>query len=201
MPSPPKSGSVTNIPRVINRSDVAPQVSLAYRTGPDAQISVAYGVFYQKPENSQLFYTTNVGFTKATHYIINYQKMTKDLNYRVEAYYKKYDDLIKTFTINYFFSTINNRCTGYAKVAELFWRDKKTIKNFDYWISYSYLDTKRNYLNYTTQLMPNFAATHTASVVLKRFFTKLKSGVNATYSFATGRPTTTLSWTPTTNTT
>ena len=173
---------------VINRSDVAPRVSLAYRTGPDAQISVAYGIFYQKPENSQLFYTTNVGFTKATHYIINYQKMTKDRIFRVEAYYKKYDDLIKTVPINYYFSTFNNSGTGYAKGAELFWRDKKTIKNFDYWISYSYLDTKRNYLNYTTQLMPSFAATHTASVVLKRFFTKIKSGVNATYSFATGRP-------------
>jgi vitamin B12 transporter len=173
---------------VINKSDLAPRVSLAYRTGPEAQISVAYGIFYQKPENSQLFYTTNVGFTRATHYIINYQKMSKDRIFRVEAYYKKYDDLIKTVPINYFYSTFNNSGSGYAKGAELFWRDKKTIKNFDYWISYSYLDTKRNYLNYTEQLMPNFAATHTASVVLKRFFTKIKSGVNATYSFATGRP-------------
>src|ERR1700761_8037238 len=173
---------------VINRSDVAPRVSLAYRTGPQAQISLAYGVFYQKPENSQLFYTTNVGFTKATHYIINYQKMTKDRIFRIEAYYKKYEDLIKTVPINYFYSTYNNTGSGYAKGFELFWRDKKSIKDFDYWISYSYLDTKRNYLNYTAQLMPNFAATHTASVVLKRFFTKIKSGINATYSFATGRP-------------
>ena len=88
---------------VINKSDLAPRISLAYRTGPDAQISLAYGTFYQKPENSQLFYTTNVGFTKATHYIINYQKMTKDRIFRVEAYYKKYDDLIKTVPVNYFF--------------------------------------------------------------------------------------------------
>jgi vitamin B12 transporter len=173
---------------VINKSDLAPRISLAYRTGPDAQISLAYGTFYQKPENSQLFYTTNVGFTKATHYIINYQKMTKDRIFRVEAYYKKYDDLIKTVPVNYFFSTFNNSGTGYAKGAELFWRDKKSIKNFDYWISYSYLDTKRNYLNYTSQLMPSFAATHTASIVMKRFFTKIKSGVNLTYSYATGRP-------------
>ena len=173
---------------VINRSDLAPRVSLAYRTGPEAQVSLAYGVFYQKPENSQLFYTTNVGFTRATHYIINYQKMSKDRIFRVEAYYKKYEDLIKTVPINYFYSTYNNSGSGYAKGIELFWRDKKTIKNFDYWISYSYLDTKRNYLNYTEQLMPNFAATHTASVVLKRFFTSLRSGINATYSFATGRP-------------
>ena len=173
---------------VINKSDIAPRLSLAYRTGPEAQISLAYGVFYQKPEPSQLFYTTSVGFTKATHYIINYQKMSKDRIFRVEAYYKKYEDLIKTVPVNYFYGTYNNSGSGYAKGIELFWRDKKSIKNFDYWISYSYLDTKRNYLNYTEQLMPNYAATHTASIVMKRFFTKIKSGVNFTYSWATGRP-------------
>jgi hypothetical protein len=173
---------------VINRSDLAPRASLAYKTGRDAQVSLAYGIFYQKPENSQLFYTTNVGFTKATHYIINYQKMTTDRIFRVEAYYKKYEDLIKTVPVNYFYSTFNNSGSGYAKGIELFWRDKKSIKDLDYWISYSYLDTKRNYLNYTEQLMPNFAATHTASIVVKRFFTKIKSGVNLTYSYATGRP-------------
>jgi len=36
--------------------------------------------------------------------------------------------------------------------------------------------------------MPSFAARHTASVVTKRFFTKLKSGLNLTYTYATGRP-------------
>ncbi len=173
---------------VINKADIAPRASLAYKTGKDAQISVAYGIFYQKPENSQLFYTTNLGFTKATHYIINYQKMTKDRIFRVEAYYKQYQDLIKTVPINYFYSTYNNSGSGYAQGFELFWRDKKTFKDFDYWISYSYLDTKRDYLNYTSQLMPTFAAKHTASIVTKRFFTDIKTGVNLTYSFATGRP-------------
>ncbi|HVS95460.1 MAG TPA: TonB-dependent receptor [Puia sp.] len=173
---------------VINRSDIAPRLSLAYRTGPEAQVSLAYGEFYQKPEPSQLFYATNVGFTKATHYIINYQKMSKDRIFRVEAYYKKYEHLIKTVPLNYFYSTYDNSGSGYAKGIELFWRDKKSIRNFDYWISYSYLDTKRNYLNYTEQLMPNYAATHTASIVMKRFFTSIKSGINLTYSWATGRP-------------
>ena len=176
---------------VIHRSDIAPRVSLAYRTGPEAQVSLAYGIFYQKPENNQLFEASNVGFTKATHYIINYQKMSKDRIFRIEAYYKKYDDLIKTVPLsnyNTFITTYNNTGSGYAKGFELFWRDKKSIKDFDYWISYSYLDTKRNYLNYTEQLTPNYAATHTASIVTKRFFTKIKSGVNLTYTYATGRP-------------
>ncbi|MDP4260018.1 MAG: TonB-dependent receptor [Bacteroidota bacterium] len=173
---------------LISRADLAPRVSLAYKTGPVSQISMAYGIFYQKPEVSQLYYTTNVGFTKATHYIVNYQKMSKDQIFRIEAYYKKYEDLIKTVPVSYYYSTYDNSGSGYAKGIELFWRDKKSIRDFDYWISYSYLDTKRNYLNYTEQLMPNFAATHTASIVMKRFFTKIKCGLNLTYSYATGRP-------------
>jgi hypothetical protein len=55
-------------------------------------------------------------------------------------------------------------------------------------VSYSYIATKRNYLNFTQELQPNFAANNTASLVVKRFFTKLKAGFNITYSFASGRP-------------
>ena len=183
-----KLGARAEYSSVIQKASIAPRLSLAYKTGKDAQVSLAYGVFYQKPENTQLFYTTSLGFTKATHYIINYQKMTKDRVFRVEAYYKKYDDLIKTTPVNYYYSGYSNTGNGYAKGIELFWRDKKSIKDFDYWISYSYLDTKRNYLNFTESLTPNFAATHTASVVMKRFFTKMKTGFNFTYSYATGRP-------------
>lgn len=173
---------------IINKTNLAPRLSLAYKVGKGAQVSAAYGVFYQKPENTQLIYTTNLGYTKATHYIINYQKTVTDRIFRVEAFYKKYDDLIKTTPVNYYYSYYSNTGTGYAKGLEFFWRDKKSIKNFDYWVSYSYLDTKRNYLNFPGELTPNFAATHTASLVMKRFYTSIKTGFNFTYSYATGRP-------------
>jgi len=173
---------------ILGKADFAPRASLAYKTGKDAQVSLAYGIFYQKPENTQLFYTPNLGYTKASHYIINYQKMTKDRTLRIEAYYKKYEDLVKTVPVTFNYFSYNNSGDGYAQGLELFWRDKRTFKNFDYWISYSYLDTKRNFLNYTTALMPSFAARHTASVVTKRFFTDIKCGFNLTYSYATGRP-------------
>lgn len=167
---------------IINKANLAPRISLAYKTGKDAQVSVAYGSFYQKPENVHLFQTTDLGYTKAVHYIANYQKTDQYHTFRIEAFYKEYHDLIKTSPI------INNSGEGYAKGVELFWRDKKTIKNLDYWISYSYLDTKRDYLNYPNKLQPNFAADHTASIVMKRWISKMSTGFNFTYSYATGRP-------------
>lgn len=173
---------------VIDKSAIAPRLSLAYKTGNGGQMSIAYGTFYQKPENTYLYVTRNFGYTKATHYIINYLKNTSLQTFRVEAFYKKYEDLIKTYPV------YNNDGTGYAKGVELFWRDKKTFKGLDYWFSYSYLDTKRDYLNYPQQLQPGFAANHTASLVLKRFVTKINTGFNFTYSYATGRPYYFLNW-------
>jgi hypothetical protein len=173
---------------IINKSDIAPRVSLAYKVGKGAQISAAYGIFYQKPELQQLLFNTNLDFIKATHYIVNYQRVINQRIFRVEAFYKQYADLIKTVPASYNYFSYNNAGSGYAKGIELFWRDKKTFKDFDYWISYSYLDTKRDFMNYPYELRPDFAATHTASLVTKRFITKIKTGFNFTYSFATGRP-------------
>ncbi len=167
---------------LISKTNIAPRLSLAYKTGQGGQMSIAFGTFYQKPENTYLYATTRFGYTKATHYIINYIKNTTLQTFRVEAFYKKYDDLVKTYP------AFNNSGSGYAKGIELYWRDKKTIQGLDYWISYSYLDTKRDYLNYPQQLQPNFAADHTASLVMKRFVSSWNTGFNFTYSYATGRP-------------
>ncbi|MBL7699002.1 MAG: TonB-dependent receptor [Chitinophagaceae bacterium] len=170
---------------ILQKANIAPRISFAYKTGPGAQISAAYGLFYQKPETNQLIWTTNLGYTKASHYILTYQKSANDRIFRAEAYYKGYDDLVKNEAIN---ASFNNNGHGYARGIEFFWRDRKTIKNFDYWVSYSYLDTKRDYLNYPERMQPNFATPHTLSIVTKRFFMDIKTGFNFTYSFATGRP-------------
>ncbi len=173
---------------IINRSDMAPRLSLAYKTGNRSQLSLAYGIFYQKPESQQLYVPSSLGFTKAIHYVLDYQRIYDQRTLRLEVYYKKYKDLIREVPAGYNYYYYNNTGNGYAKGIDLFFRDKKTIKDFDYWVSYSYIDTKRDFLNYPEQLQPAFVANHTASIVTKKFFTNLKSGFNVTYSWASGRP-------------
>jgi vitamin B12 transporter len=166
----------------LDKSNVVPRVSLAYKVGAQGQVSMAYGIFYQKPERQYLLFKNNFDYSQATHYILNYQKVSRDYTLRTEVYYKKYHRLIKTVP------DTNNNGFGEAKGFEVFWRDRKTLKNVDYWISYSYLDTKRDYLNYPFAMQPNFATHHTASLVVKKFVGKLRSMFNASYTFATGRP-------------
>ncbi|MBU1373146.1 MAG: TonB-dependent receptor [Bacteroidetes bacterium] len=166
----------------LNLNNLAPRLSLAYKTGKSSQVSLAYGEFFQNPEDQYLVQTNQLGFQKATHYLANFQKMANGQTFRIEAYYKKYADLVKS-TPN-----LNNNGFGYARGIDLFWRDKKTFKGVDYWISYSYLDTKRDFRNYPTEVTPDFGAKHSLNIVYKQFFSKLKSYVGATYSVASGRP-------------
>ena len=126
---------------------------------------------------------------KATHYIAQYMKVTGERSFRAEIFYKKYDNLVKTGMVNGRDGVaINNRGFGDAKGIEFFWRDKKTIKNVDYWISYSYLDTKRDFLNFPYATAPNFAAKHTASLVIKKFVMPWKTQFNGAYNYASSRP-------------
>ncbi len=175
--------------QLINKTNLAPRASVAYKFPDNSQFSLAYGIFYQDPESKYLPSINQLHFAEATHYIAQYQKISNQRTFRTEIFYKKYKDLFKTGITSYgAFSAINNKGFGDAKGIEFFWRDKKTIKNIDYWISYSYLDTKRDFLNYPFAIEPSFVSKHTASLVVKKFVTKLKTQFNASYTFATGRP-------------
>ena len=172
----------------INRWNFSPRFAMAYRISKEWTSSLAYGTFFQNPESR--FFTENYqpNYQRADHYIFQVQRAADGRSLRLETYYKKYQDLIKTTTDFYRPIALNNNGTGYAKGVELFWRDKKSLKNIDYWVSYSYLDSKRDYLNYTESLFPNFAAKHTLSVVAKKFVTNWKTGFNISYNYNSGRP-------------
>lgn len=183
-----KIGARTENSYSINRWNFSPRFAMAYRISKEWTSSLAYGTFFQNPESR--FFTENYQphYQRADHYIFQVQRAADGRSLRLETYYKKYQDLIKTTTDFYRPIALNNNGSGYAKGVELFWRDKKSLKNIDYWVSYSYLDSKRDYLNYTESLFPNFAAKHTLSVVAKKFVTNWKTGFNISYNYNSGRP-------------
>lgn len=174
---------------LLNKWNAAPRASLAYQINKYSSAGFAYGIFYQNPERKYLPTGTLLNFSQAAHYILQYQMLTGVQTLRMELFYKKYDDLYKTgYNSNGREVAANNNGSGYAKGFEVFWRDKKSIKSVDYWISYSYLDTKRDFLNFPSLTRPSFAAKHTAAFVFKKFFMPWKTQFNLSYNFATGRP-------------
>ncbi|NOT91497.1 TonB-dependent receptor [Ferruginibacter sp.] len=182
-----KLGVRTEYSELLNKWNLAPRASLAYQLGKYSSAGFAYGIFYQNPERKYLPTTSLLNFSKSAHYILQYQMLTATQTLRMEMFYKKYDQLYK-INANGPGAAINNNGNGFAKGFEIFWRDKKTIKSVDYWISYSYLDTKRDFLNFPSSIQPSFAAKHTAALVFKKFILPWKTQFNLSYNFATGRP-------------
>ncbi|EOR92569.1 hypothetical protein ADIARSV_4293 [Arcticibacter svalbardensis MN12-7] len=166
----------------LEQYNTAPRLSLGFKTGKLSQISLAYGRFYQNPEDEYLVIKP-LDFEQADHYILKYEVNTPEKNFRIEGYYKDYAKLTKDNN-----GDPNNSGHGYAKGFEVFWRDKASIKNADYWVSYSYLDTKRNFRDFPILATPEFAAKHTASMVYKQFISAINAQVGGTYTYASGRP-------------
>jgi outer membrane cobalamin receptor len=183
-----KAGLRAEYSELFDDFKVSPRLSLAYKISKSSQLSLAYGDFYQTPTNAILKFNQDLKPQSTTHYILNYQLNKEGRIFRVEAYYKDYNDLVKYDTeFAAFDSNYSSKGFGVAKGIDLFWRDNKNIKNVDYWISYSYLDTQRNYKNYKAESQPNFANKHNLSVVGKYWIEDWKSQIGFSYGFASGR--------------
>lgn len=171
---------------LLNRSNIAPRLSLAYQLKEGEQISLATGQFYQSPENEQLRYTQALGFEQANHYIASYQRIKNDRTFRAEAYLKDYKNLVKFDATEPWIA--DNSGDGYARGFDVFFRDRKSLKNGDYWLSYSYLDTERDYRDFPSAAMPHFASKHNFSAVYKHWIQDLNTTFGVTYSYGSPRP-------------
>lgn len=173
----------------LQRTNFSPRITTAYKLNETSQFSIAYGWFFQNPSDDYLVYTDKLNYERADHYILSYQSLMKGRTLRAEVYYKDYRNLAKQGNGEFYLpGTYNNNGSGYARGFDLFIRDKKSIKYGDYWISYSYLDTKRDYRNYPEPAIPTFASKHNLAVVYKHWFGKIRSYAGLNYKYSSPRP-------------
>ena len=182
-------GGRTEYSSLLQKINLVPRFSAAYKTGKYSQISMAYGEFHQNPIPDYLKIAPDLKTENAKHLILNYQYKTQLRTFRIEAYVKEYSDLVK-YNTQYSIDPMDysNNGNGESKGIDIFWRDKQTLTNTDYWISYSFVTGKRNYKDYPESVHPYYMSNHNASFVYKRFFEKILTFGGFTYSFASGRP-------------
>jgi outer membrane cobalamin receptor len=174
---------------LLRKTAISPRASIAYKVSNASQFSFAYGAFEQAPKQDYLKFNADFDNEKASHYILNYQFTADKRTLRAELYYKDYNDLVKyDSAIPMSGSHYNNNGFGYAKGLDVFWRDSKSIKYMDYWLSYSYIDSKRDYKNYNAEVTPGFIARQNISLVAKYFVVDWKSQIGLSHSFNSGRP-------------
>ncbi|WP_199138754.1 TonB-dependent receptor [Pedobacter sp. ASV12] len=163
------------------KSNLSPRISCTYKLNSYTQAGLGYGRYFQSPADEYLL-RSKLDFQTADSYVGNFEYKKSGYNFRFEAYFKAYGHLIKTAD-----GLFNNNGDGYAKGFDLFWRDKESMKDSEYRIGYSFLDTKRNYLDYPTLATPGFASKHTFNIFYRKYFGDIKTQLNAGYVFATGR--------------
>lgn len=184
-----KVGARASTNDYIDKNSFSPRASLAYKISKNGQFSFAYGNFEQTPKQDYLKYSDDFKTEKAAHYILNYQYTKNSRTLRLEAYYKGYTDLVKYNTERPRFNSVySSDGQGFAKGLDVFWRDGNSIKNLEYWFSYSFIDTKRDYQNFSSEVTPSFVATHSTSLVTKYWISDWKSQLGLTQQFSSGRP-------------
>lgn len=173
----------------LEETALLPRISAAYKTGKSSQISLAWGKYRQKPINDLLRFAPQLSSERSDHYILNFQYRKNNRIFRAESYLKQYNHLVKyseLYSIDP--SEYNNNGDGYAGGLDLFWRDSRSIKGGDYWISYSYLNTSRDYKDFPYAVSPHYASAHNFSAVYKQFITSINTYMGLTYSYASPRP-------------
>lgn len=168
------------------KSWLDPRASLAYQVSENGTLSLAAGSFHQLPVDNFRVLNPNLQNSQAKHLILNYLLQTEGITFRAETFYKSYKDLVLFEGNPQSPSLLQNGGEGYAKGFDVFFRDRKSLKNTDYWITYSFVDSKRSYHQYVTQVQPDFAPKHNFSVVVKHFVSSLKSQIGASFSFNDG---------------
>jgi len=172
----------------LNRASIAPRLSTAYKLGSKSQLSLAYGWFFQDPDNEFLLRSSSLDYERADHYTFNYMMTGNKRMLRTEVYFKQYRNLVKYgLGEDQSYSYINNQGSGYAYGLDFFWRDRKTIKNGEYWISYSYIESIRDYLDYPYETVHNYTSKHNLTLVYKHWFDRLRSQLGLNYSVASPR--------------
>lgn len=142
---------------------IDPRLSANLPLTSSSNISVAWGIFHQFPEPK--YYdpfvgNPNLNSARAQHFILGYSFQKNNQIFRLEGYYKKYENLLlKTEPENYL-----NQGHGYARGIDAF--AKSNLGIFSGWISYSWLQARRRWLDLPVLAPPHFDITHNFTAVL-----------------------------------
>lgn len=190
-----KPGVRTEYSRLTGKGNIAPRLSMALKAGDNSQFGVAGGLFYQSAATLYLLQNYRPSSQRAVHYLANYEWIDNNRSFRIEAYYKDYSKLVKEYgtaynpnPYRYGLGKVDNSGYGYAKGFDAFWRDKSSVKNFDYWVTYSFVDTKRDYQNYLSEATPNFVSKHNFNLIARYYPESIHTVFSLGYNYASGRP-------------
>lgn len=162
------------------------RVSLGYKINKKSTIRFGSGIFRQLPD--PILLRTHDGNPdlkpmEAIHFILSYDyNFESDHSLRIEVYNKNYNFLPLEDDVKNYLSSGR----GYARGIDFIFKGDLPF-DIDGWISYGFIDTKRQWMDFEEMARSTYDITHNFSLVLKyRLSTETEIGIN--YKMATGKP-------------
>ena len=166
----------------------SPRLAVNYYWG-DVMLSGIVGRYTQLPENDWLVRSQKLMSEACMQYNLGMQYGYEGRFYKAELYYKNYDRLVLEETDTETGSVLlTSGGYGYSRGIDLFFRDRVSIKNLEYQLSYTYNISKRKYQRCSELTTPQYATRHNAALVVKYSLPRLHSIISLTNRFSTGRP-------------
>ncbi len=181
-----RAGLRAGMSQLAHETWMDPRMSIAYRVSDHGQFSLAGGKFHQLPLENYRVLNTNLTNSSADHLIINYLYQREGITFRAESFYKSYHRLVTFEGHPRQPKDLVNSGSGYARGMDVFFRDRKSFRYTDYWITYSYVDSRRIFDQFKTKVQPGYAPRHNFSIVAKRFISTLKSQLGLSFSLNDG---------------
>ena len=164
----------------LNKFNVAPRLYAAYKLNSENILSVAAGDYFQLPSFDYLKMTDNIDFVGVRKITASYGYVKNDSKFQVDVYYKKYRNVV-AYRQGQF---IDNSGSGKGLGADIFLKNR--FKNLEYWLSYSYNNTTKQYDDFSKGVAPPYVAQHSFNATLKYWFASLRSMLGGSYFVSTG---------------
>ena len=158
-----------------------PRATLSYIPTKHLQFSLVSGRYSQTIGDDYLAQSQkNLSQSTADHAILSMQYKSQATILRIEPYWKKYHHLPLLEDGIY-----QPHGYGTSRGVDVFVESHSFIKHLITTFSYSFNDSKRLYLNYTEELMPDFASRHNLRLTAK--YAVGKAIIGLAESYASGR--------------
>ena len=158
-----------------------PRTTLSYVPDKRFQLSAILGRYSQVAEDDHLALRgKHLSQSTADHAILSMQYATGKMLLRIEPYYKKYHHL--PLLAN---GTYTSDGYGTSKGLDVFCESRSLVRNMTATLSYSFNDSERLYLDYTSPTTPDYVSRHNLRLSLKYAIGKTIIGLAESY--ASGR--------------
>lgn len=161
-----------------------PRGALAWKLAAGHTVRLAGGGYHQAPDAEYLdpaYGNPSLGAAAATHWIAGYEWLEPDVNLRVEAYRKRYRDLIVDDLASFYAAG----GTGHAQGVDVFLRGSR--RSLTGWLSYGYVDTKRREFDDPREVPAVYGVRHSLTLVAQYRVTPTWS-LGGKYAASSGRP-------------